>query len=150
MGTHSGTCYCGEVRVRVEGEPIVAGYCHCNSCRKWHSAPINAWAAWRAEDVTIEGETVQSTFNSESQRISCAKCGGNVANGKPTKGLMVVYPMTLVESDLGFEPTFHIFHEERVMDVADGLPKFVDAPKEAGFSGVLDDEPAQTGWRVSA
>lgn len=148
MSTHSGTCYCGNVKVTVEGDPVVAGYCHCTSCRKWHSAPINAWAAWMEGDVTIEGETIASTHNSESQRISCVNCGGNVANGKPTKGLMVVYPMTLAESDLKFEPAFHIFHAERVMDVADGLPKFVDAPKEAGFSGVLDAEPAATGWKV--
>jgi len=99
--------------------------------------------------VQIEGETKSSTHNSESQRISCTNCGGNVANDKPTKGLMVVYPMTLVESDLKFEPTFHIFHRERVMDVADGLPKFLDAPKEAGFSGMLDEEPSATGWRAS-
>ena len=147
MSTHSGKCYCGNVKVTVKGEPVVAGYCHCNSCRKWHSAPINAWAAWVQDDVLIEGEIIASAHNSESARISCANCGGNVANGKPTKGLMVVYPMTLTESDLKFEPAFHIFHEERVIDMADGLPKFVDAPKEAGFSGVLDQEPEVTGWR---
>ena len=148
MSEYSGTCYCGSVRVTVKGDPVVAGYCHCNSCRKWHSAPINAWAAWAEGDVSFEGATTASTHNSESQRISCKNCGGNIANGKPTKGLMVVYPMTLAESDLKFEPTFHLFHVERVMDVADGLPKFVDAPKEAGFSGVLDEEPAATGWRA--
>ncbi len=28
------TCTCGEVRLRVEGKPILAAECHCNSCRE--------------------------------------------------------------------------------------------------------------------
>lgn len=31
-------------------------------------------------------------------------------------------------SGLKYAPAFHIFYEERVMDLADGLPKFTDMP----------------------
>ncbi len=139
---YHGSCYCGATKATVSGDPVSAAYCHCHSCRKWHAAPINAWAAWPTASVTISGETITSSHNNESRRISCANCGGCVANGKPTPDLMVVYPMTLAESGWNFKPGFHMFYEERVMDVNDRLPKFVDAPKEFGFSGKLIDEPA--------
>ena len=142
-----GSCYCGKTKVTVSGEPVASAYCHCRSCRKWHSAPINAWAAWPADKVKITGDTVTSSYNTESQRISCASCGGCVANGKPKPELMVVYPMTLVDSGLEFKPDFHIFYDERVMDVNDGLPKFVDAPEEFGYSGETVDEPSISAWR---
>ena len=144
--TYSGSCYCGAVTVEVEGPPAAAAYCHCHSCRKWHAAPINAWAVWPADKVTFSGEIVTSETNEASKRISCARCGGNVANGKPARDMMVVYPMTLAGSGLKYEPAFHLFYAERVIDVADGLPKFVDAPEQLGGSGKLIDEPEKTGW----
>ena len=56
--THQGSCYCGAVKVTVSGPPLAAGYCHCLECRKWHSAPINAFAIWPADKVTLEGDTM--------------------------------------------------------------------------------------------
>jgi hypothetical protein len=61
--------------------------------------------------------------------------------------MMVVYPMTLVGSSFAFAPAAHLFYSERVMDVADGLPKFADMPEEYGGTGTLIEEPMQTRWR---
>lgn len=36
---------------------------------------------------------------------------------------------------LDFKPSFHVFHGESVLDIADALPRFKDLPKEAGGSG---------------
>jgi hypothetical protein len=27
--THTGSCFCGEVKFQVSGEPAAMGYCHC-------------------------------------------------------------------------------------------------------------------------
>merc|ERR1712146_708589 len=37
-----GHCYCGSVKYRIRQgtEPIITGYCHCESCRRAHSAPL--------------------------------------------------------------------------------------------------------------
>ena len=67
---------------------------------------------------------------------------------KPGLGWRVVYPLTLSGSDFRYEPAMHIFYDERVMDIADALPKFVDVPAEAGGSGALVDEPTASGWRA--
>lgn len=147
---YSGSCYCGVVQVSVSARnaPLVAGYCHCLSCRKWHAAPINAWTLWRAGDVTITGgEVTNSQQDKDSRRISCTICGGCVANGKPGSDTIVVYAMTLAESDFKFEPTLHIHYSERVMDIDDGLPKFADTPERFGGSGKLIEKTSATGWR---
>jgi hypothetical protein len=51
--TFRGGCYCGAVAVEVEGPPVAAGICHCESCRRWHSAPVNAWAIWPDARVRV-------------------------------------------------------------------------------------------------
>ncbi len=140
---HHGSCYCGAVKVSVEGPPAAAAYCHCQDCRKWHSAPINAWSIWPDAKVQIDGPVITSTVSEQSRRVSCKKCGGCVANLKPAVNMTVIYPMTLAgpEATFRFDPQFHIFYNERVMDVSDGLPKFIDMPKPFGGSGETAEEP---------
>ena len=145
---YQGSCYCGAVKVTVVGPSVAAGYCHCHSCRKWHSAPINAWSGWSKDDVEITGKTTTSEQSSQSKRISCAGCGGGVANELPQLGMIVVYPMTLAGSDFKFEPEMHLFYAERVVDFNDGLPKFVDMPEAHGGSGKMISEDGRTGWRA--
>ena len=144
--TYSGTCYCGDSRVTVSGAPVVMVYCHCRSCRKWHSAPFIAGCQWPADKVVFEGETTHSKKNDESHRVSCSRCGGALANIKPRKNMVAVYAMTLAESGLVFEPIGHIFYGERVFDMADGLPKWETVPEAFGGDGVMVDEPASTRW----
>ena len=145
-----GQCYCGNVQVTVTGPAAVSGYCHCLECRKWHGAPINAFSVWPSTSVTIEGETLISEQSDASGRLSCRLCGGCVANLKPALKMTVVYPMTLAgaEDPLSFEPSFHIFYGERVMDLADGLPKFVALPPDFGGTGETVTEAGHTGWRA--
>lgn len=71
-------------------------------------------------------------------------------NLKPALKMTVVYPMTLAgaEDPLPFEPSFHIFCGERVMDLADGLLKFLAIPPDFGGTGETVAEAGQTSWRA--
>lgn len=148
-----GGCFCGAVEVEIDGPPVAAGICHCASCRKWHSAPINTWALWPDASVRVTaGQDRLLEFNRQgadgpSGRSSCQRCGGAVFNRKPHFGMTVVYAMTLDGSGFVFEPTFHCFYGEGVLHMADGLPKFEDLPAALGGSGTQCDEPSSTGVR---
>lgn len=146
---HKGSCYCGAVGVTVQGPPAAALFCHCGDCRKWHSAPIAAISIWPNANVTIDGPTIVSQVDEGSGRTSCSKCGGCVAIRKPAFDMTGVYAMTLSGSDqtYKFEPGFHIFYNERVMEVNDGLPKFADLPEPFGGSGNTVAESGGAGWR---
>lgn len=147
-----GGCYCGAVEVEVRGQPVAAAICHCESCRKWHAAPINAWALWPDAAVSVpRGADGLLAFDRQggggpSTRTSCARCGGALFNRKPLFGMTVVYAMTLHGSGFVFEPTFHCYYGERVLDVADGLPKFEDLPARLGGSDEQVEEPAATAF----
>ena len=152
--SYEGSCLCGRVKLKVEGQPVAAGYCHCLSCRAWHSAPVNAWTVWPAAAVSIVdgAELVRNDYdhlgsNGTSARLWCRHCGSALANRKPRIDMMVVYAQTLRDSDFVFQPTLHVHYQERVLDMRDGLPKFADQPKAFGGSGELIDEPEKTAWR---
>jgi len=74
---HKGQCFCGAVQVEVTGEPEAMGYCHCNSCRSWSAAPVNAFTLWKPEAVKVTaGAEHVATFakTPKSQRQYCDKC----------------------------------------------------------------------------
>jgi len=147
--TMSGSCYCGEVTVEVHGQPMASGLCHCEDCQKFHAAPFMAWNVWPSAQVEVTaGEINASEKSPHLKRVSCRKCGGNVMGILPDVDMTVVFPSTLKASGLTFEPQFHQFYDERVLEIADGVPKFVDKPEAFGGSGVQIDEPDATAWKA--
>src|ERR1700733_8647074 len=53
MSEHKGKCFCGAVSFSVSGDPVVMGYCHCESCRHWSGGPVNAFTLWQPTAVSI-------------------------------------------------------------------------------------------------
>jgi hypothetical protein len=138
---HIGSCFCGTVKVEVTGSPVAMGYCHCNSCRSWSAAPVNAFSLWKPEDVKVtSGAEHVATFQKTkfSQRQYCKKCGGHLMNNHPTIGLVDVYAATI--PTLKFTPGVHVNYSETVLPMRDGLPKLKDFPAELGGSGVAVPE----------
>ena len=134
--THSGSCFCGAVKVEVTGPPEAMGYCHCRSCRSWSGGPVNAFSLWKPEAVRVTaGAEHVATFSKTamSQRKYCAKCGGHLMTSHPPLGLVDVYTATL--PTLAFAPGVHVNYAETVMPMRDGLPKLKDFPAEFGGSG---------------
>lgn len=133
-----GSCLCGGVKLSVSGLPATAGICHCESCRKWHAAPVNSWALWRDEDVTVtQGEDLLMSYaNGISHRFWCGRCGTGMMNRKPN-GRTVVYAMALSGSGYIHNPSCHIHCEESVLEIKDSLPHYIDLPRKWGGTGEI-------------
>lgn len=133
---YKGKCFCGAVELAVSGVPAAMGYCHCQSCRSWAAAPVNAFILWKREQVKIVkgGESIGS-FNKTSKagRKFCKICGGHLMAEHPEWGLTDVY--AAVTPDFPFKPGVHVHYGEKVLEMHDGLPKFKDLPTEMGGSG---------------
>jgi hypothetical protein len=138
---YKGRCFCGAVELCVQGNPVGMGFCHCDSCRSWAAAPLNAFTLWppSAVQVTRGAEHVGSfSKNPSSVRKWCKACGGHLLTEHPGLGLVDVYAAVL--SGFIFQPGVHVNYAETVLPLHDGLPKLRDFPKELGGSGELAAE----------
>jgi len=139
--THTGTCFCGAVEVRVTGEPVAMGFCHCNSCRSWSASPVNGFMLWKPNAVELtRGRDQVETFNKteRSYRKWCRRCGGHLMSEHPHWGLIDVFAGTI--PSYPFKPGVHVNYGERTLRIADGLPKLRDFPSELGGSGEVVPE----------
>jgi hypothetical protein len=135
-GNYSGKCFCGAVEIRVSGEPVAMGYCHCSSCRSWSAGPVNAFTLWKPEAVKVtKGADQVGTYHKsdKSHRKWCKRCGGHLYTEHPGWGVTDVYAATIPE--VPFKAGIHVNYQESVLRIRDGLPKMKDMPKEMGGSG---------------
>ena len=145
MSTLLGSCFCGEVRFEVSGEPAAMGYCHCDSCRSWSAAPVNAFTLWKPDAVRVtRGQDRIGTYNKtpRSYRKWCKSCGGHIFTEHPLWRLTDVYAASI--PGFPFQAGVHVNYQETVLPIEDGLPKFKDVPADMGGSGTLiPEQPSQ-------
>jgi hypothetical protein len=136
--SYSGSCFCGSVQFTVTGEPAGMGYCHCESCRRWSAAPVNAFTLWRPQEVMVTrgGDRIGTYHKTQgSLRKWCRDCGGHLFTEHPGLGLIDVYSAML--PDLPFAAGVHVNYGESVLPLRDGLPKYRDFPAELHGSGSM-------------
>lgn len=134
--TWEGACFCGEVGVRVSGDPVAMGYCHCDSCRRWSAGPVNAFTLWSPDTVEItRGEDKLGSYSKSPTSIRkwCKNCGGHVLTEHPPLNVTDVYAAVI--PDFPYAAAVHVNYQETVLPVRDGLPKLKDFPAEMGGSG---------------
>ncbi len=113
------------------------GYCHCESCRSWAAAPVNAFTLWNPTAVRItRGRDNIGSYNKtpHSYRKWCKTCGGHVFTEHPGLGLIDVYAAVI--PDFPYQPGIHVHYSESKLRMPDDLPKMKDLPKEMGGSGL--------------
>ena len=80
-----GGCLCGALRYEANAAPLYAGLCYCADCRKASGSAFIPFLGFRAADLVIIGEALQSHVPSFSggtaTRNHCAHCGGLVFGG---------------------------------------------------------------------
>lgn len=136
MSVYKGNCFCGAVQVRVEGEPVGQGYCHCGSCRSWSGGPVNGFTLWKKEALAFtKGEENVAVFHKSerSYRKWCKLCGGHLLVEHPHWNLVDVFAATL--PGFPFEAAVHVNYADSVLHMKDGLPKLKDFPRELGGTG---------------
>ena len=134
--SYQGGCFCGAVQIRVTGQPVASGFCHCESCRHWSASSVNAFTLWQPQalEVTTGRDQVGSFQKTErSIRKWCRSCGGHLFTEHPLWSLVDVYAAVI--PSFPFRPEVHVNYAEHVLRVTDGLPKLRDVPPDLGGSG---------------
>ena len=113
---YKGSCFCGDVKLTVAGQPEAMAYCHCDSCRKWSAGPVSAFTLWKPSALEItEGLDNMAGFDKNplsdessvvSNRVWCKSCGGHLYTDHPMMGLIDI-PAVVIES-FKFVPAFAV------------------------------------------
>jgi hypothetical protein len=142
----SGSCLCGKVQYRIEGEPRWMYQCHCGKCR---AATGAAFATNVIVDTGIfritAGQEALSKFESSPAkfRYFCSGCGSPIySHGEKTAQIVSVRCGTLKE-DPGLRPSYHAFAASRApwADIHDDLPQFAEFPDPAFIGGLSGRRP---------
>ena len=139
--TYQGACFCGVVQFTVSGDAAAMGYCHCESCRTWSAAPVNAFTLWQPGALRItQGADNIGSYNKtpHSYRKWCKTCGGHIFTEHPGMGLTDIYAAVI--PDFPYRAGVHVHYQESKLRIRDGLPKLQDLPAEMGGSGVSGAE----------
>jgi hypothetical protein len=82
MVTRDAECSCGQLRVKVEGEPIRVSVCHCLACQRRTGSAFGFQARFPRDRVSIEGDSreyVRISDEGDPRTFSfCPECGGTV------------------------------------------------------------------------
>lgn len=120
-----GSCLCGRVRFRVDGEIGMVDACHCVQCRK-HTGHFLASCDVPRTALTLEGADDVAWYASSARvrRGFCRHCGSTLF-WDPADRDWIAIAMGAFDGPTGLALHRHIFVEEKgdYYAIADGLPQ---------------------------
>lgn len=126
------SCDCGATRLIARGDPSRSAFCHCESCRKLYGVEVLSASAWPNESIkrTVSDEATLIGHRLAGRRMwryHCSHCG-RLMHGRNRRGEIVIPNERFREAAGGrlpsaVMPVEHLFYNQRVLDIADDLPK---------------------------
>ena len=132
----TGGCFCGAVRYEAAGLSSAVGYCHCETCRRTHSAPFMASALTPYDGFKwTKGADMVAFIESSpgKRRHFCPKCGTHMAALYPGTKHAVLRVCSLDDGPPS-TPVVHIWYSDKAdwfeLDECAALPRLPEgAPK---------------------
>lgn len=153
MTQYFGECVCSAVKFCCEGEPLFTQYCHCNKCRDIASLSkretdqlgYGYTAAYLLSNFTITSgrDNLDELIRRNAKLLLCKTCHSLIYGisldldkqaGIGINANNFKFSSAIPDS---FTPVRHIWYSSRIVDFDDGLPKYIDAPKEQCGTGDL-------------
>jgi hypothetical protein len=122
---HEGSCACGAVTFKIDGELPPPNACHCSICRK-QSGHYFASTEVKKNHLTIDGDENVRWYQSSPKvrRGFCANCGSSLFFDPPHRDWIAV-AMGAFDGSTETKMNLHIFVADKgdYYDIADGLPQ---------------------------
>ncbi|MDJ0877362.1 MAG: GFA family protein [Halieaceae bacterium] len=130
----TGGCYCGQVRYRAEGDPVLRAQCHCRECQYIAGGSPNMLIAIPTEGFAYtEGEPkkfARSDLERPVTREFCGNCGTHLTSRPPGFPAVIVKVGTMDDPTLFEGPDMAIFcmDKQSFHAIPEGLPAFERFP----------------------
>lgn len=128
MTTRHATCFCGQLRLSTEGEPVRISVCHCLDCQRRSGSVFAVQARFPKEGVRTEGRASRYMRTGDSGNRAtfhfCPECGSTVFYELEAVPGVVAVPVGAF-ADPGFPPPRVSVYEERRHPWT-GLPEDVE------------------------
>ena len=127
MSTISGGCFCGQVRIDVDGPEKFACFCHCESCQRAAGAPVVAWATYSRDTFKVtKGEVHWHESSPGVTRGICRNCGTSLTYENDKRPDEIDLTANCLDDPTIPELKAHIWTEDAQpwMRFDDGLPVY--------------------------
>ena len=130
-----GGCYCGEVRYRASGEPVLKGQCHCRECQYVSGGHPNVIMGMPAPGMTYTKgapkEFRRADLANPVTREFCAACGTHLLSRSPkVPGVVLIKVGTLDDPSVFGAPRMVIYtiDKQSFHHLPEGVPAFERVP----------------------
>lgn len=125
---YKGSCLCGGITWRLDGEPHDFNYCHCTSCRKASGSSFAANATVMTQRFTLaDPRSLLREYESSPGKLRafCGRCGAPVYARRPAAPETLRIRMGTMDTSYDEPPVAHIFVADRAPwdDIADDVPQ---------------------------
>ncbi len=131
----TGGCYCGALRYKAEGKPILKAQCHCRECQYISGGAPNLFMLMPPEGFAYnKGEPKKfkrADLDNAVAREFCAECGTHILTRRQDMSQIVLKIGTLNDAAAGYGgPKMAIYTVDRQPFhlIAEGVPAFDRLP----------------------
>ena len=124
-----GGCYCGELRYKAEGEPMMKAQCHCRECQyisgggpnNFFAMPVDGFAYTAGAPKAFKRDDIDNPRTREF----CPDCGTSLttrAEGRP----FVIVKVGALDDPASFKPTvaIQVADKQPWHNIPEGLKQF--------------------------
>ncbi|HEY8518425.1 MAG TPA: GFA family protein [Candidatus Binatia bacterium] len=131
----TGRCYCGAVRYKATGDPVMKGQCHCRECQYISGGHPNVVVGMLESGFSyVQGTPKQfkrSDLSDPVTREFCGECGTHLLTRSPRlAGVCLIKVGTLDDPSVFDSPQMVIFlkDKQKFHHVPEGVPTFDTVP----------------------
>lgn len=129
-----GGCYCGALRYKAEGEPMMKGQCHCRECQYITGGAPNLFLAMPTAGFSYTKGSPKSFTRTDLERAVtrefCEKCGTHVITRAPGFPAVIIKVGTLDNPKDYGGPKLAIYtvDKQSFHQIPSGIPAFERLP----------------------
>src|SRR5262245_28418369 len=134
MTKFGGGCLCGAVRYTCTGDPMMAGHCHCEDCRRSSGSGHSSHLVVPEDTLELSGATKGYARPSASgnlvTRTFCPECGAPLFSTNAAMPSMLFLRASSLDDLEVFQPQMHVWTERAASwdKPASNLPTFARMP----------------------